>query len=58
VNNYTFHNEIQLDAAVIEKVKKKSVNNSEATKDAVNKFVEKYDDAPADKKDNKLKPKF
>ena len=58
VNNYTFHNDIQLDASVIEKVKKKSVNNSDATKEAVNKFVDKYDDAPADKKDNKLKPKF
>lgn len=59
VNNYTFHNEIKLDESVIEKAKKKSVNNPDATKEAVNKFVEKYDTAaPTDKKDNKLKPKF
>jgi len=59
VNNYTFHNEIKLDESIIEKAKKKSVNNSDATKEAVNKFVEKYDTAaPTDKKDNKLKPKF
>lgn len=59
VNNYTFHNDIKLNEEELEGLKKKSVNNTEATKEAVNKFVEKYSDSETEqKKDNKIKPKF
>jgi uncharacterized protein involved in tolerance to divalent cations len=59
VNNYTFNSDIKLNEETLEHIKKKSMNNSETTKQAVNKFVEKYEEQEsAQKKDNRVKPKF
>jgi len=61
VNTYEFKSEIKLDDNVLEQVKKKLIPNPETTKEAIQKFADKYSEQPNEldqKKDNKVRPKI